>query len=159
MGRTWKAAAAGLALAVGLSVGASAQLVDKKALSLAEARKIVAAAQAEAARNNLTMAIAILDDGGHLVLFEKMDETQIGSVAVAIAKGRTAALFKRETKVFEDGVAGGRTMILALDGVTPIEGGVPLRVDGKVIGSIGVSGGTAQQDGVVARAGAAVLGK
>jgi uncharacterized protein GlcG (DUF336 family) len=159
MGRTWKVAAAGLALAVGLGVGASAQLVDKKALTLAAAHKVAAAAEAEASRSNLHVAVAILDDGGHLILFEKMDETQIGSVAVAIAKGRTAVLFKRETKVFEDGVAGGRTMLLALDGVTPIEGGVPLLIDGKVIGAIGISGGTAQQDGALAKAGAAALAK
>jgi glc operon protein GlcG len=159
MGRIWVAATAGLALVFCVIGGAAAQLADKKALTLSEARKIAAAAQAEATKSNLAMAIAILDDGGHLVLFERMDDTQIGSVAVAIAKGRTAALFKRETKVFEDGVAGGRTVLLALDGVTPIEGGVPLLVGGKVIGAIGVSGGTAQQDGVIAKAGAAALAK
>jgi glc operon protein GlcG len=155
----WVAPVAGLALALGLTGGAAAQLVDKKALSLAEARKLVAAAQAEATRSNLAVAIVIVDEGGHLVLLEKMDDTQIGSIDVAIGKGRTAALFKRETKMFEDAVAGGRTMVLKLDDVVPIEGGVPLLVGGKVIGAIGVSGATAQQDGTVARVGAAALGK
>ena len=136
-----------------------AQLADKKALTLGEAKKIMAAAQADAAKLNLTMAIAILDEGGHLLLFEKMDDTQTGSVNVAIGKARSAFLFKRPTKVFEDAVQGGRNVILALDGALPIEGGLPLIVGGKVIGAIGVSGGTAAQDGAVGAAGVAVLPK
>ncbi len=158
MRNLWPAALGGLALALA-STDAAAQLADRKALTLAEAKKIVAAAEADAAKTNLTMAIAIIDEGGHLVLFEKMDETQTGSVDVAIAKARSAALFKRPTKVFEDAVQGGRTVILGLDGVVPIEGGMPLLAAGKLVGAIGVSGGTAQQDGVVAHAGAAVLSK
>jgi glc operon protein GlcG len=153
------AALAGLALGFAVSGHGQAQLADKKALTLAEAKKIVAAAEADAAKSNLTMAIAILDDGGRLLLFEKMDDTQAGSVDVAIAKARSAFLFKRPTKVFEDAVIGGRSVILALDGAMPIEGGLPLMVGGRIVGAIGVSGGTAQQDGVVAAAGAAVLGK
>jgi uncharacterized protein GlcG (DUF336 family) len=149
----------GLAMAVGLAAGAHAQLADRKVLTLAEAKKIMAAAQADAAKSNLTMAIAILDEGGHLLLFEKMDETQTGSIGVALSKARSAFLFKRPTKVFEDAVQGGRNVILALEGALPIEGGLPLVVGGKVIGAIGVSGGTAPQDGVVAAAGAAALGK
>jgi uncharacterized protein GlcG (DUF336 family) len=155
--RVWGAPIAGLALVLGLAGGVQAQLADKKALTLAEARKIAAAAEAEANKNNLRVAIAVLDDGGYPLLVEKMDDTQTGSVDVAVAKGRTAALFKRETKLFEEAVASGRTVILKLDGVTPIEGGVPLVYNGKVIGAIGVSGATAQQDGMVARAGAAVV--
>ena len=153
------AALSGLVAAFGLVVAAEAQLVDKKVLTLAEAKKVMAAAQADAAKINLTMAIAIVDEGGHLLLFEKMDGTQTGSVNVAIAKARSAFLFRRPTKVFEDAVQGGRNVILALDGLLPIEGGVPLMAGGGVIGAIGVSGGTAAQDGVVAAAGAAVLGK
>ena len=149
----------GLAMALGLAAAAHAQLADRKVLTLAEAKKIMAAAQADAAKSNLTMAIAILDEGGHLLLFEKMDETQTGSIGVAQSKARSAFLFKRPTKVFEDAVQGGRNVILALEGVLPIEGGLPLMVGGKVIGAIGVSGGTAQQDGVVAAVGAAALGK
>jgi glc operon protein GlcG len=148
-----------LALGLGMNGGAAAQLADKKALTLGEAKKIMAAAQADAAKSNLTMAIAIVDEGGNLLLFEKMDETQTGSVTVAIAKARSAFLFKRPTKVFEDAVQGGRHVILALDGVLPIEGGLPLMAGGKVVGAIGVSGGTAAQDGVVAAAGVAALGK
>jgi glc operon protein GlcG len=157
MSRIVVAALAGLALASGLAAGASAQLADKKALTLAEARKIAAAAEAEATRSNLKVVIAIVDDGGHLVLLEKLDDTQIGSIDVAIAKGRTAALFRRETKVFEDSVVGGRNVVLKIDGIMPIEGGVPLLAAGRAIGAIGVSGGTPQQDGVVAKAGAVVL--
>ena len=155
--RVWGAPIAGLALVLGLAGGVQAQLADKKALTLAEARKIAAAAEAEANKNNLRVAIAVLDDGGYPLLVEKMDDTQTGSVDVAVAKGRTAALFKRETKLFEEAVASGRTVILKLDGVTPIEGGVPLVYNGKVIGAIGVSGATGQQDGMVARAAAATL--
>jgi uncharacterized protein GlcG (DUF336 family) len=153
------AALAGVAMALCVASAARAQLVDHKALTLAEAKKIVAAAQADAAKSNLTMAIAVVDDGGHLLLFEKMDGTQTGSINVAIAKARSAALFKRPTKVFEDAVAGGRTVVMSLDGVLPIEGGLPMTAGGRVIGGIGVSGGTAPQDGVVAAAGLAVLGK
>ena len=153
------AALAGLVLGLGAVGAADAQLAEKKVLTLGEAKKIMAAAQTDAAKSNLTVAIAILDEGGHLLLFEKMDDTQTGSVNVAIAKARTAFLFKRPTKVFEDAVQGGRNVILALDGALPIEGGLPLMVGGKVVGAIGVSGGTAQQDGVVAAAGVAVLAK
>jgi glc operon protein GlcG len=153
------AALAALALGLGMTGAADAQLADKKGLTLGEAKKIVAAAQADATKSNLNVAVAILDEGGHLLLFEKMDETQTGSVTVAIAKARSAFLFKRPTKVFEDAVQGGRNVILALEGALPIEGGLPLMVAGKVVGAIGVSGATAQQDGAVAAAGAAALGK
>jgi uncharacterized protein GlcG (DUF336 family) len=155
----YRAGFAGFAVAIGVVSGAHAQLIDRKALTLAEAKKVVAAAQADAAKSNLTMAIAIVDEGGHLLLFEKMDGTQTGSVNVAIAKARSAALFKRPTKVFEDAVTGGRTVVLSLEGVLPIEGGLPMAAGGSLIGAIGVSGGTAQQDGVVAAAGLAALGK
>lgn len=137
----------------------SAQLADKKALTLAAAKAIAAAAEAEATKNNWRMVIAILDDGGHLVYLQRTDETQVGSVRIAIEKARSAVHFKRPTKVFEDAVAGGRTAILGLTGAMPIEGGVPLMVDGKVIGAIGASGGTAPQDGQVAKAGADTLAK
>lgn len=157
MSRRVVAPLAGLALALGLGGSAHAQLADKKTLTLAEARKIAAAAEAQASHSNLKVAVAILDDGGHLVLLEKMDDTQIGSIDVAIAKGRTAALFKRDTKAFEDSVIGGRSVVLKLDNVMPIEGGVPLVVGSQVVGAIGVSGATPSQDGAVARAGALAL--
>jgi uncharacterized protein GlcG (DUF336 family) len=151
--------ALGGVLALGMMCGAGAQLLDRKALSLAEARKIVAAAETEATKSNLTVAIAVVDEGGHLLLFERMDDTQIGSVEVAIAKARSAFLFRRPSKVFEDAVAGGRNALLRLDGAMPFDGGVPLTVAGRVIGAIGISGGTGQQDGQVANAGAAALAK
>lgn len=139
---------------------ASAQLVDKKVLTLEAAKKIAAAAEAEAKKNNWQQVIAVLDDGGHLVYLQRLDDTQAGSIELALQKARAAVAFKRPTKAWEDALAGGRMGILGLPGTIPSEGGVPLMVDGKVIGSIGVSGGmVAAQDGQVARAGAAALTK
>jgi uncharacterized protein GlcG (DUF336 family) len=132
---------------------ADAQVVTKKAVTLELAKKIAAAAEVEARKNNWTVVIAIVDDGANLVFLERMDNTQIGSLEVAIQKAHTAISFKRPTKTYEDMVAGGRTAILGVPGIVPIEGGLPLIVDGQFIGAIGVSGGTAQQDGQVAKAG------
>ena len=134
-----------------------ATLTDKKALNLEAAREIAAAAEAEARKNGWNVSIAILDDGGHLLHYLRMDEAPLGSVNVSQAKARSALLFKRPTKVFSETVAGGRVNMLALPGAIPVEGGVPLLAGGKVIGSIGVSGVTSEQDGEVAAAGAAVL--
>ena len=136
---------------------ASAQLADKKALTLEAARKMAAGAEAEALKNNWRMVIAVVDDGGHLIYLQRTDETQAGSVDIAIQKAKSSVMFKRPTKVFEDAVAGGRNAILGLTGAMPIEGGVPIMVGGRLIGAIGVSGGTAPQDGQVAKAGADVL--
>ena len=128
-------------------------------IGLEMAKRLAAPAIAEARKNQWTMAVAIVDISGGLVYFEKMDDTQNGSVEVSISKARSAALFKRPTKVFQDGVAGGGAglRILTLKGAVPIEGGVPVVVDGKIIGAIGVSGGTSDQDGVVAAAALASL--
>jgi uncharacterized protein GlcG (DUF336 family) len=125
-------------------------------INLEAGKKIAASAIAEARKNNWTMAVAITDIAGDLVYLEKMDGTQTGSVRVAIGKARSAVLFKRPTKVFEDVVAAGGAglRILGLEGAVPIEGGLPLLMDGKIVGAIGVSGGTAQQDGMAAKAGA-----
>ena len=136
---------------------AQAQLSDRKALTLDAAMKIATAAEAEAAKNNWSVAIAIVDEGGHLVLLHKRDNTQYGSIDISIQKAQTAAGFKRATKVFEDAIAGGRTAILGIEQVLPLEGGVPLVFNGQIVGAIGVSGVTAQQDGVVAKAGADAL--
>jgi uncharacterized protein GlcG (DUF336 family) len=136
---------------------ASAQLVEKKALSLAAAKKVAAAAEAEAMKNKFTMSIAVIDDGGFVVYQETIDETQRGSIETALAKARSALFYKRPTKAFQDALAGGRTALLALPGAIPIEGGIPLSVDGQVIGAIGVSGGTSAQDAQVAQAGASAL--
>lgn len=119
---------------------AHAQLAAKKALTLDAAKKIAAAAQAEAIANKWTMVIAIVDDGANLVYLEKTDGTQIGSVDVAQKKAQSAVRFKRPTKAFEDALAGGRQAILTLPGAIPVEGGVPLMIDGVVLGAIGVSG-------------------
>lgn len=144
---------AGLLLAA-VSLGANAQMLDKKALSLEAAKQIVAAAEAEARKNGWNVSIAVVDEGGHLVMLQKLDGTQYGSIEISIQKAQTAAGFKRATKVFEDAIAGGRTAILGIEQVLPLEGGVPLIYKGQIVGAIGVSGVTSQQDGVVAKAGA-----
>ncbi|MBV9116840.1 MAG: heme-binding protein [Acetobacteraceae bacterium] len=149
--------ALGVAALVVAAGAASAQLIEKKALSLAAAKKVAAAAEAEAMRNKFTMSIAVIDDGGFVVYQETIDETQRGSVGTALAKARSALFYKRPTKAFQDALAGGRTALLALPDAIPIEGGVPLSADGTVIGAIGVSGGTSAQDAQVAQAGAAAL--
>jgi glc operon protein GlcG len=123
------------------------------------ARKVAAAAIAEGKKNGWTVAVAIVDTDGELVFFERIDNTQVGSVKVSQEKARTSARFKRPTKAFEDALVGGRQAILGLPDVVPLEGGIPLVVEGKIIGAIGVSGGTSQQDGVCAQTGADTLGK
>jgi uncharacterized protein GlcG (DUF336 family) len=130
----------------------NAQLLTKRTVSLALAKKIAAAAESEAAKNNLTSVIVVLDDGGNLIYLEKMDNTQIGSIEVATEKARTAVYFKRSSKSYEDRVAGGDNKLLKIPNIMPVEGGLPLIVDGVLVGSVGVSGGTSQQDGVVAQA-------
>ncbi len=128
-------------------------------ISTDAAKKIAAGAVAEARKNNWAMAIAVVDTGGYLVYFERMQDTQLGSVEVAIEKAKSAALFRRPTKSFQDTVAGGGEglRILRLTGAVPVEGGIPLIVDGKVVGAVGASGGSSDQDGRTARAGAASL--
>ncbi len=125
-------------------------------INLETAKKVTATAVAEAQKNNWKMAVAIVDPGGYLVYFEKMDGTQTGSVALAIEKANTAALFRRPTKLFQDGVAAGGEglRLLRLTGAIPIDGGVPIIVDGKLVGAIGISGGAGEQDGQVAKVGA-----
>ena len=123
------------------------------------AKRAAAASIAEARKNNLFMAVAVVDTGGALVYFEKMDGTQTGSVTVAVDKARSAALFRRPTKAFQDIVAAGGVglRILGLTGAVPVDGGVPLTQDGKIVGAIGLSGGTSDQDGLCAAAGAATM--
>ncbi len=119
------------------------------------AKRAAAAAIAEAQRNGWTMAVAIVDGAGDLVYFEKMDDTQTGSVDVSIAKARSAARFKRPTRIFQDSLTAtpDGLRILGIDGAVPVEGGVPLVIAGKIAGAIGVSGGTSAQDGQCAKAG------
>jgi len=125
-------------------------------ISLESAKKAAAAAVAEAAKNNWGMAVAIVDPGGILVYFEKMDHTQNGSANVALDKARSAALFKRPSKVFQDILAGGGEglRVMCLRDAVPVEGGIPLMMNGSIVGAIGLSGGTSPQDGQCAQAGA-----
>jgi uncharacterized protein GlcG (DUF336 family) len=118
------------------------------------AKKVAAAALAEARANEWTMAAAIVDPGGILVYFEKIDDTQHASPRIAIDKARSAAMFKRPTRTFQDSVEKGGVglRVMMLRGASAVEGGVPLVVDGKIIGGLGVSGGTAEQDGQCCRA-------
>jgi glc operon protein GlcG len=118
------------------------------------AKQVAAAALAEARANNWTMAAAIVDPAGVLVYFEKIDDTQHGSARVSIDKARSAALFKRATKTFQDSVERGGVglRVMTLRGAIPVEGGVPLVVDGKIVGALGVSGGTSEQDGQCCKA-------
>jgi glc operon protein GlcG len=144
---------AGFALMAGTL--SQAQLADKKALTLQIAKQVVAAAEQAAVANHNHMFILIVDDGGNLMDMERMDEAQLGSFNVALAKARSAVFFKRPTKMFEDAVIkNGYTPILKLPEAMPIEGGIPLLVDGHILGAIGVSGGTPQEDGKSAQAGA-----
>lgn len=133
------------------------ELSTKKSLNLAVTKVIVAAAEREATKNGWAMFIAVIDDGGVLTTVERMDDAQIGSLDVSIGKAQTALKFKRPSKAFEDLINSGRNSLLGLPGLTPVEGGFPLMADGKVIGAIGVSGGSSQQDAQVAQAGVAAL--
>ena len=147
---------AALALIIGVAT-AQAQTADRKVITLDGAKAILAAAEAEALKNKWTVAIAVVDESGNLIAFHKVDDTQVGSIDIAIGKARTAARMKRPTKALEDAVAGGRTVMLAIEGLTPLEGGVPVMLGGRVIGAVGVSGVTSQQDAQVAQAGVAAL--
>ena len=126
-------------------------------INLETAKKVGAAAVAEARKNSWNVAIAIVDNHGLLVYYEMLDDTQTASATIALEKARTSATYRRPTKELEDGIAGGRVAILGLPGATPIEGGLPIVVGGKMIGAVGVSGVTSQQDGVVAKAGTDAL--
>ncbi len=144
-----------LLLLVVLTPSAHAELPVKQVLTLNVAKRIAAAAEAEASRRGSTVVIVVVDDGGHIIVLERLDDTQVASVEVGIGKARTAAIFRRPSKVFEDQIREGRVAALALPGVTPLQGGIPITVNGKVIGAIGVSGNTPQEDEDIAKAGAA----
>ena len=121
-----------------------------KYITLNGAQKIMAAAEAEARKNNWNAAIAIVDVGADLLMFQKMDGVQVGSINIAIGKAKTAVSFKRPTKMLEDMIAGGRTAFVAIDGIVPVQGGVTIEVDGAVLGAIGVSGLTSAEDEQIA---------
>ncbi len=136
----------------------AAPLVTKGSLSLEGAKQVLAAASAEAKRQAAGGVIAVVDDGGHLVCLERLDGTFPAGAEVSIGKARTAALFKRPTKAFEDIIAKGRTAMVTIEGFTPLQGGIPIVVDGQVVGAIGVSGAaSAQADEEIALAGASAL--
>jgi glc operon protein GlcG len=145
-----------LGLALALSAGlASAQERPPygNPISIDQAKKIAAGALAESKKNNWRMAISIVDNHGFPVYFERMEDTQTASIQIALDKAKTAAMFRRPSKAFEDGIAKGRVALLGLTGATPIEGGLPIMVDGRVIGGIGVSGMNSDQDAQAAQAG------
>ena len=152
---TLRIAAAALACSM-VAATAYADGTDKKVLTLDLAKKVIAAAEADARSKNAPGGtIAVVDDGGHLVAFARLDHTFSASANISIGKARTSAMFKKPTKVFEDIVNKGRTTMVALNDFTPLQGGVPLVMDGQVIGAIGVSGAaSAQQDEDIAVAGA-----
>src|ERR1051326_96030 len=128
-------------------------------MTLEAAKKMMAAGEAEARKNGWDVAITIVDANGDLIMFQKLDDTQVGSVKVSQGKARAAALFKRPSRVLEEMIAGGKTAFLAVEGIVPLQGGVPVTADGKVIGAIGVSGVTSAQDEQVAMAALVVLGE
>jgi len=136
-----------------VSIATSADLPIKKVLTLDVARKIAAAAEAEAVRRGSTVVIVVVDEGGYPIVLHRLDDTQVASVEVGIGKARTAAIFRRPSKVFEDQIRTGRVAALALPGATPLQGGLPIEYEGKVIGAIGVSGNTPQEDEEIAKAG------
>lgn len=143
-----------LALLGPAAAAAGAELPDKKVLTLDAARRIAGAAEVEAQKRGATVVIVVVDDGGYPLVLVRLDDTQVASVDVGIGKARTAAIFRRPSKVFEEQVKNGRVAAIALPGVTPLQGGVPILYDGRVIGAIGVSGNTPQEDEDIALAGA-----
>ena len=150
-----------LALALAGVSGVSAADLDKsekKILTLAGARSVVAAAEAEAAKGGASPSIAVVDDGGHVLLVVRPESTFAAAAEVSVRKARTAALFRKDTLAFENTVNGGRYALLGVDVMTPLMGGVPIVVDGQVVGAIGISGAKSQQqDDVIARAAVAVI--
>ena len=148
-----------IAVLIGIDpIGASQQLPSKRVLTLETAKRMAAAAEAEAAKNRWLVAVAVVDDGGNLLLFHRMDDAKLVAVDIAMRKARTAVFFQGETKALEEEVTkGGRTALLPIDGFMPLQGGFPIVVDGKVIGGIGVSGVSGEQDAQCAAAGLRAL--
>ena len=133
------------------------QLASKQILTLSLVKKIAAAAESEAIANDWNVVIVIVDDCGNLIYLQRMDNTQLASIEIAVAKAVSAIKFKRPTKLFEDALVGGRQAILSLPGAMPVDGGLPIFCNGAIVGAIGVSGVQADQDGIIAKAGADAL--
>jgi uncharacterized protein GlcG (DUF336 family) len=138
--------------------GISALLVEKKTLTLAAAKKMAEAAEAEAARNNWRVVIAVADDGGEILVLHRMDGAQLGSIEIAEAKARTALRYRRPSMAFAQLLRSGNTHVLGLPGVLPSGGGLPVEIEGLIVGAIGVSGATSEEDEQCADAGIAALG-
>lgn len=136
-----------------LPAAVAAQVREIRTLTLDAAKSAVSAAEAEARRNGWNVVVAVADPAGDLILLHRMDGVQAASIDIAMAKARTAARFRRPTKALADAIAEGRSGLLAVDGLLPLEGGLPIVVDEEVVGAIGVSGMTGAQDAVAARAG------
>lgn len=159
---TFRNLAAAATIAAMTSIPAAAQQATPPygtPISLEQAKKVIAAAEAEAQKNNWFVVITVVDSGGNVVAMHRLDNTQLGSIPVAEDKARTAVLYRRSSKAFEDAVAGGGIGLraLGLRGATPYEGGLPIFLDGKIIGAIGVSGMLPPQDGQIASVGASAL--
>ena len=147
-----------IVLAALVTTGAAQQLPTKRVLTLEAAKRVSAAAEAEARRNNWAVTIAVVDDAGQLLLFQRMDGAKLVAIDIAQRKARTAVYFQGETKALEEEVTkGGRTALLPIDGFMPLEGGVPLTSGGQLVGAVGVSGMSGAQDAQCAIAGAATL--
>jgi glc operon protein GlcG len=146
-----------LPFAVGAPASAAPDLPLKKVLTLQVANQLADAAQAEAEKRKATVVITVVDDGGYLIVLRRLDNTQVASVQVGIDKARTASIYRRPSKDFEDQVKNGRISALALAGGVALQGGLPIKVDGVVVGAIAASGNTPQEDEDIAAAGLAAL--
>lgn len=148
------------AMAPSLAHGQDAVTLEKHVLSLSAARTVIAAAETEARKRGVGVVSVVVDDAGHIIQLSRMDTAQVASVEVAIGKARTAAIYRRPSRDFEEQIKNGRIAALALAGATPLQGGVPIRINGQVVGAVGVSGDTPQVDEDIAVAGArAIEGK
>ena len=152
-----KSAGTLLALTLFCAAARAEQVADKRVLTLEGAKAAAAAAESDAKRRGLPVVIVVVDDAGNLLLLERLDTTQVGSIRVGIGKARTAAHFRRPTRYFEEQVRNGRIVTLALEDFTPLQGGVPIFWGGQFVGAIGVSGDSPQVDEEIALAGASVV--
>jgi glc operon protein GlcG len=143
-----------LATATGV---AEQDVMSRKVLTLSAARKVVAAAEAEATALGVGVVVVVVDDAGHVVTLARMDSAQVASVNVGIGKARTAAIYRRPSRVFEEQIKNGRIAALALADATPLQGGLPILIDGQLVGAVGVSGDTPQVDEQIATAAVSVL--
>jgi glc operon protein GlcG len=132
--------------------------VARQSLTLGAARRVIEACEAEARKRRVGVVSVVVDEGGHVIQLSRMDAAQVASVEVGIGKARTAAIFRRPSRIFEEQIRNGRVAALALAGATPLQGGIPIAIDGVVVGAIGVSGDTPQIDEDIAIAGAKALG-